>query len=53
VENPTGRHANTLSQMENKALTFLTSSPTIHPQLEKWLNESLGEKTEYVMLKQA
>ncbi|RKZ77590.1 MAG: hypothetical protein DRR19_27700 [Candidatus Parabeggiatoa sp. nov. 1] len=45
--------AKTLDSMENNALKFLTLSPTIHPQLEKWLNEYLAGETEYVMLKQA
>ncbi len=45
--------AKTLSNMENNVLKFLTLSRTIHPQLEKWLNEYLGGETEYVMLKQA
>jgi hypothetical protein len=39
--------ANTLSQMEEHALQFLSSSPKIHPQrVEKWISQYLRE---YVM----
>jgi hypothetical protein len=42
--------ANTLSQMENHALQFLSTSPKTHPQLvEKWISQYLRE---YVMPKQ-